>query len=117
MDGSSSSAGPSGVVGQDEQLDIVEASATTYTKIETLQDSGINVADVAKLKAAGYATINSIVSVMRKDLVAVKGLGEAKVVRLVLNQKITAMSSSSMEPILIHSLMILNLKMASKSCD
>eukprot|EP00392_Amoebophrya_sp_AT5.2_P012773 g12880.t1 len=81
MDGSSSSAGPSGVVGQDEQqLDIVEASATTYTKIETLQDSGINVADVAKLKAAGYATINSIVSVMRKDLVAVKGLGEAKVV-------------------------------------
>jgi len=84
MDGSSSSAGPSGVVGQDEQqLDIVEASATTYTKIETLQDSGINVADVAKLKAAGYATINSIVSVMRKDLVAVKGLGEAKVDKII----------------------------------
>ncbi|CAD7922336.1 unnamed protein product [Amoebophrya sp. A25] len=62
---------------------LVEAGTCTYTKIEKLQESGVNVADIAKLKAAGFCTTNAIVSVMRKDLVAVKGLGEAKVDKII----------------------------------
>ncbi|CAD7951220.1 unnamed protein product [Amoebophrya sp. A120] len=66
--------------GQDAEA---ENQLCSYVKIERLCESGVNVADIAKLKQAGFCTTNSIVSVMRKDLVAVKGLGEAKVDKII----------------------------------
>ena len=47
--------------------------------IELLQNHGINVADIKKLKAAGICTVKGIQMVTKKKLCNIKGLSEAKV--------------------------------------
>ena len=50
-----------------------------YQDIELLQNHGINVADIKKLKSAGICTIRGIQMVTKKKLCSIKGLSEAKV--------------------------------------
>ncbi|VWU48591.1 meiotic recombination protein DMC1, putative, partial [Hepatocystis sp. ex Piliocolobus tephrosceles] len=50
-----------------------------FQEIEKLQDLGINVADINKLKGSGYCTILSLIQTTKKELCNVKGLSEAKV--------------------------------------
>merc|ERR1719392_362055 len=50
-----------------------------YQDIEMLQNHGINVADIKKLKTAGICTVRGIQMVTKKKLCAIKGLSEAKV--------------------------------------
>ncbi|WP_411023846.1 helix-hairpin-helix domain-containing protein, partial [Salmonella sp. s51228] len=44
-----------------------------------LQNSGINVADLKKLKSAGICTVKGVLMTTRKKLCSIKGLSEAKV--------------------------------------
>jgi len=50
-----------------------------YQDIELLQNHGINVADIKKLKTAGICTVRGIQMVTKKKLCNIKGLSEAKV--------------------------------------
>jgi meiotic recombination protein DMC1 len=47
--------------------------------IDSLQNHGINVADLKKLKAAGICTIRGLKMQTKKKLCQIKGLSEAKV--------------------------------------
>ena len=47
-----------------------------------LQSSGINAADLTKLKAAGFCTCASIMMATKKELIKVKGITEAKIEKI-----------------------------------
>jgi len=53
-----------------------------YQDIELLQNHGINVADIKKLKSAGICTVRGIQMVTKKKLCNIKGLSEAKVEKM-----------------------------------
>lgn len=59
-----------------------EEEALPFREIDQLQEHGINVADIMKLKAAGMATIMSILMSTKKELLNVKGITDAKVEKL-----------------------------------
>eukprot|EP00727_Mastigamoeba_balamuthi_P011266 m51a1_g6762 Meiotic recombination protein DMC1 putative (340) ;mRNA; r:95797-97108 len=59
-----------------------DVEASSFTVVEKLQEIGINAGDIAKLKAAGIHTVESILMHTRKDIAAVKGMSEAKVEKL-----------------------------------
>ena len=52
---------------------------TFFQDIELLQNHGINVADLKKLKSVGICTIKGAQMMTKKRLCAIKGLSEAKV--------------------------------------
>ena len=58
---------------------IHEEEDSFYQDIEMLQNHGINVADIKKLKTAGICTVRGIQMVTKKKLCNIKGLSEAKV--------------------------------------
>ena len=51
----------------------------TYRSIEDLQSCGINVSDIKKLQESGLHTVGAVLQSCSRDLVAIKGLSEAKV--------------------------------------
>ena len=53
-----------------------------FQDIDLLQNHGINVADIKKLKTAGICTVRGIQMVTKKKLCAIKGLSEAKVEKM-----------------------------------
>jgi hypothetical protein len=48
-------------------------------KFDTKNNPQVNVADVQKLKQAGFGTIESLSMTMKKELLAIRGLTEQKV--------------------------------------
>ena len=50
-----------------------------YNDIDQLQAHGINAADIQKLKSAGMCTVLGVLMTTRKDLIAVKGMSDGKV--------------------------------------
>ena len=56
----------------------------TYRSIEDLQSAGINVSDIKKLQEAGLHTIGSVLQTCSRDLVAIKGLSDAKVEKVII---------------------------------
>ncbi|XP_064406322.1 meiotic recombination protein DMC1/LIM15 homolog [Halichondria panicea] len=65
------------VCSNDLQADTDEDSF--FQDIDALQNHGINVADIKKLKSAGICTIKGIQMTTRKKLCNIKGISEAKV--------------------------------------
>ncbi|XP_077286614.1 meiotic recombination protein DMC1/LIM15 homolog [Arctopsyche grandis] len=57
----------------------VEDEETPFLDVDGLQQHGINVADIKKLKMAGICTIKGVHMTTRKKLAAIKGFSEAKV--------------------------------------
>ena len=66
------------VVTEDGYLDN-EDEESFFQDIDSLQNHGINVADIKKLKSSGICTIKGIQMTTRKKLLAIKGISEAKV--------------------------------------
>ena len=64
---------------QDEQMDEQQVS---FRKIEEMENFGINRADITKLKAGGFNTIESIAHATLKKLQEVKGISEQKAQKL-----------------------------------
>lgn len=62
-----------------ENSDDEDEEIRSFEPIELLQDAGINMTDIAKLKEDGFATIGQLFQVSQKRLLAVKGISEAKV--------------------------------------
>ena len=58
---------------------VEEEEEDFFQDIEMLQNHGINVADIKKLKTAGVCTVRGIQMVTKKKLCNIKGLSEAKV--------------------------------------
>lgn len=59
-----------------------EEEERSFEPIDMLQDAGINASDIAKLKDDGFATIGQLFQVSQKRLMAVKGISEAKMEKL-----------------------------------
>eukprot|EP01041_Mallomonas_annulata_P012273 gene12273-25798_t len=54
----------------------------SFRLIEDLQSAGINVSDIKKLQEAGLSTIGSVLQCCTRDLLAIKGLSEAKIEKI-----------------------------------
>jgi len=67
------------VVQEEPQDQAIEDEESFFQDIEVLQNHGINVADIKKMKSAGICTIKGIQMTTKKKLCAIKGLSEAKV--------------------------------------
>lgn len=71
------------VVGADAQeLIETDEDETYFQDIDILQNHGINVADIKKLKSVGICTIKGIQMTTKKRLLQVKGVSEAKVEKI-----------------------------------
>jgi len=57
----------------------LDGEDTFFQDVDVLQNHGINVADIKKLKSVGICTIKGIMMTTKRRLAAVKGLSEAKV--------------------------------------
>eukprot|EP00341_Mesodinium_pulex_P015130 CAMPEP_0116937982 /NCGR_PEP_ID=MMETSP0467-20121206/31835_1 /TAXON_ID=283647 /ORGANISM="Mesodinium pulex, Strain SPMC105" /LENGTH=130 /DNA_ID=CAMNT_0004619915 /DNA_START=8 /DNA_END=400 /DNA_ORIENTATION=- len=64
---------------QEEEEQQVEELANA---IEKLQEHGINVADIQKLKNSGICTVKGLLMTTIKDLNKIKGLSEAKIEKM-----------------------------------
>jgi meiotic recombination protein DMC1 len=67
-------------VTDEAEADEVEAS---FDSIERLQQAGINIADIKKLKEAGICTVGAVLMETKKKLANVKGISDAKVEKLI----------------------------------
>jgi meiotic recombination protein DMC1 len=54
----------------------------SFRLVEDLQSAGINVSDIKKLQEAGLNTIGSVLQCSSRDLIAIKGLTEARVEKI-----------------------------------
>ena len=54
----------------------------SFQSIESLQDHGIAFNDIQKLTDAGYHTVESIAHATTRKLAEIKGISEAKVIKL-----------------------------------
>ena len=61
------------------EADEEEEDDAFFQDIELLQNHGINVADLKKLKSVGVCTIKGAQMMTKRRLCAIKGLSEAKV--------------------------------------
>ena len=59
-----------------------ELGAATFRLVEDLQSVGINVSEIKKLQEAGIMTIGSVLQSCSRDLIAIKGLTEARVEKI-----------------------------------
>lgn len=57
----------------------IEMEESFFQDIDTLEQSGINIADIKRLKDGGICTVKGIQMATRKTLCAIKGFSEAKV--------------------------------------
>eukprot|EP01036_Dinobryon_divergens_P028595 gene28595-37564_t len=60
----------------------VASDDASFRVVEDLQSCGINVSDIKKLQEAGLHTVGSVLQVSTRDLIAIKGLTEAKVEKI-----------------------------------
>ena len=63
-----------------EELELLEP---TFDSIEKLQQAGINIADIKKLKEAGICTVGAVLMETKKTLSNVKGISDNKVEKLI----------------------------------
>lgn len=54
----------------------------SFIDIDAIQEMGINVADIKKLKDGGIQTVNAVMMCPKKELLQMKGLSEAKVSKI-----------------------------------
>lgn len=59
-----------------------EEEYQSFRGIEDLQALGINVSDIKKLQEAGLVTVGSVLQCSMRDLVAIKGLTEARIEKI-----------------------------------
>jgi len=65
-----------------ESVILEEPEECSYHLLDVLQNHGINVSDLNKLKTGGCFTVESLLMRTKKELSAIKGLSEAKIDKL-----------------------------------
>ena len=68
---------------EEKEADYEEQQEETFHPIDLLQDHGINASDISKLRDAGFNSIEAITYSTKKTLVAIKGLSEIKVDKII----------------------------------
>jgi len=66
-------------IGQDAS----DEEENTFTTVEELQNHGVSVADIKKLKQHGIHTVSGVLMQTRKALCAIKGISEGKVEKII----------------------------------
>ncbi len=67
-----------------EEEEIVEVEQKEHTKpIEALEEMGIGMQDIQRLKKEGYVTTKSILMEVKKNLAKVKGITEVKLDKII----------------------------------
>lgn len=59
-----------------------EVPEFVVNEIERLQECGINMADINKLKNAGFSSVKSVLMATKKDLTAIKGITDQRAEKL-----------------------------------
>eukprot|EP01084_Bolivina_argentea_P006576 12475_1 len=67
---------------QEEQEEEAAEQPVSYLKIEQLERMKISTADIKKLSEAHYCTVESVAYTPQKQLMLIKGISEAKVIKL-----------------------------------
>lgn len=62
-----------------EDTTLTEDTQSNIISVDELQNYGINVSDLNKLKQNGIFTVNTILSTTRRNLIKIKGLSEIKI--------------------------------------
>ena len=65
-----------------EEEDVAEEEAFLINDIDKLQEGGINLADINKLKASGFCTVKSVLMAVKKELMQIKGITEQKIEKI-----------------------------------
>jgi len=71
-------AGKNSVQVEQEVAEVDDSAEIDFFDVELLQEHGVNVADLKKLKVAGINTLKGLLMTTTKKLLAVKGISEAK---------------------------------------
>jgi meiotic recombination protein DMC1 len=78
---------------KDEEVNEGDNLDKTYVSIDELQDHGINVADITKLKNAGICTVKGLLMVTKKEICNIKGISDQKWEKMVeMAQKIECLT-------------------------
>uniref|UniRef100_A0AC34R0S8 DNA recombination and repair protein Rad51-like C-terminal domain-containing protein n=1 Tax=Panagrolaimus sp. JU765 TaxID=591449 RepID=A0AC34R0S8_9BILA len=64
-------------------MDMSSAAEVGYTPIGALEQHGIHVSDIKKLRESGFCTVESVAFAPKKELLLVKGISEQKADRLI----------------------------------
>jgi predicted ATP-dependent serine protease len=67
---------------KEKEKEVHKEDAQSFRVIEDLQSCGINVSDIKKLQEAGLHTVGSVLQMSSRDLIAIKGLTDAKVEKI-----------------------------------
>ena len=65
-----------------ENVEVDDALLSEFVEIDRLQDGGINVADLKKLKEAGLHSAMSVIYTTKKDLCNIRGMSDTKVEKI-----------------------------------
>ena len=68
---------------EENDIDYDQQQEETFHPIDLLQEHGINVSDISKLRDAGFNSIESVTYSTKKTLVSIKGLSEIKVEKII----------------------------------
>ena len=70
---------------EEASQDVEEGDQTEFVlkEINSLQECGINVADINKLKAAGLCTISAVLMTTKRDLLNIKGISDQKLEKII----------------------------------
>ena len=67
------------ILAEEEEID---EEVVAINEIDRLQENGINVADINKLKSAGFCTTKSLLMAMKKELLQIKGITDQKIEKI-----------------------------------
>jgi len=103
---------------QAEVHEAEEDEADSFQDISVLQEHGINVTDIKKLKSSGFHTISSIMMATKKALNEIKGFSEAKVAKILESVgKIQDFGFSSGSDVLVKRKSVLRITTGSTALD
>lgn len=65
-----------------ESVSKIDLEEKSYVSIDKLQDHGVNVADINKLKGAGICTVKGLLMVTKKEVLNIKGISDQKLEKM-----------------------------------
>lgn len=69
--------------GNEASVSGIEEGEQTYVSIDRLQEHGVNVADIAKLKAGGICTVKGLLMATKKEILNIKGISDMKLDKMI----------------------------------
>lgn len=97
---------------------IGEEADQTYVSIDKLQDHGVNVADINKLKQGGICTVKGLLMTTKKEILNIKGISDMKLEKMLeAAQKLETLSFLNASEVLIRREKIRRITTGSSNLD